>query len=68
MDPAMSGSVITQFNLQRLPAFDWVQRQQRIDALEACAASNSTSTCDVGSAVPVASKKEGKMLKFFSIN
>lgn len=44
-------SVITQFNLQRLPAFDWVQRQQRIDALEACAASNSTSTCDVGSAV-----------------
>ena len=48
-----SGSVITQFNLQRLPAFDWVQRQQRMDALEACAASNSTSTCDVGAEVPL---------------
>ena len=41
-----SGSVITQFNLDRLSGFEWSQKQAEMDQLQACAESNS-SDCSV---------------------
>ena len=37
------GSVLTQFNLERLPGFEWSQQDAEMAMLEACAESNATS-------------------------
>ena len=43
----LRGSVLTQFNLERLPGFEWSQQEAEMAELAACAASNSTN-CEVG--------------------
>ena len=39
---AASGSVINQFNLDRLSGFEWAQKQAEMDQLTACSEANAT--------------------------